>query len=159
MANSVYVFCRSEHTMAYRQLEDHMGHMGFLDEPAVFDPPLDKVNADDPQWDSFTCTYRRDKRPIIVRHWITPEEIDPTRQELRERLAAEPSTETARRVDTHLEETRRVFVFEMPDDVPQDVWEMLDATEVFLARNCDGVIVASNGVFDAELRPLVTWTP
>ena len=157
MANVIYIYCRLDRPVTYRQLEDHMGHMGFLDEPAVFHPPLDSVDADDPKWDSFTCTYRPGKRPIVVRHWITPEEIEPTLQELRDVLERQQSPNMLR-VAAHLAHTRQVFVFEMPDDLPEDVWEMLDATEVFLARECDGLVAADEGIYDTELQPVLSFT-
>jgi hypothetical protein len=156
VANVIYICCRSDRAITYRRLEDHMGHMGFLDEPAVFEPPLDSVDPDDPQWDSFTCTYRAGKRPIVVRHWIAPEEIQPTMNELLERM--EGQSANRERVAAHLADTRQAFVFEMGYDLPQDVWEMLDVTEIFLARECDGLIVADEGVYDANLKTILSFS-
>jgi hypothetical protein len=48
-------------------------------------------------------------------------------------------------------------VFEIPDDLPEDVWEMCDQAEAFLARERDGIIIADEGVIDGEMNQLARF--
>ena len=147
------MFCRDKRPVRRAELEDFMGHWGWLDEPARFEPPLDESVGADSEWGYFELWYRDGKRPIQVRHWITRDEIQPTIDELKEEFkdALSDHPEVAK----HLSETRQAFVFEMGADLPEDVWEMLDVTEAFLARERDGIVVAWEGIYDAQLKLLL----
>jgi len=157
MAIWINVLCSSDEPVTYAELEDVMGHMGWLDKPAVFDPPLDEKNRTDPHWGSFRVKYAPDKRPIVVHHYITREEMEPTLSDIRDKLEEVDDSEAKREVVKRLDETRQMLQFEIPDDLPQDVWEMCDAAEAFLARERDGLIVSDEGVFDGEMNQLVRF--
>jgi hypothetical protein len=157
MATTIYVLCRSEKPITYAELEDVMGHMGWLDQPAKFDPPLDERNGTDPSWRSFRVEYRSDQRPIVIRHSITKEEMEPAFSDIREKLEdVEPAA--AAPIAAWLDATKRMVELEIPGDPPQDVWEMLDAAETFLARERDGIIVSDEGVFDGELNQILAFS-
>lgn len=158
MANPIYVYCRSLDLITYAQLEDFMGHMGFLDEPARFDPPLDDANRSNPSWRAFVVHFGNGTKPLTVRRWTTADQIQPSLDELRDRLGNEPPSSAVEAIRRHVEEVRQIFVLDVPNEVTQDVWEMLDATETFIAGRCDGVIVADEGVYGARLEPMLTWT-
>jgi hypothetical protein len=157
MANLIYVCCRSERPITYGELEDYMGHWGWLDEPATFEPPLDQVDPANPAWAAFTLTFRPGRRPIDVRHFFTPEEIRPVLDEIIEQMDDEDLVDDHAAVVTHLRETKQVVMFELPAELPPDVWEMLDATEANLAREWDGIVVADEGVYDAALAQIFKW--
>lgn len=149
MANPIYVCCRSSAPVTYGELEDFMGHMGFLDEDARFEPPLDDGNRNDAAWRGFKVHVHGAKQPIAVRHWTTRDQFGPTLDELREEI--EDKT-----IASHLGATQQVIVFDLPAELPQDAWEMLDATEAHLAQRLDGIVVADDGVYDAKLERLIT---
>jgi hypothetical protein len=156
MATRIHVACRSSSAVTDAELADYMAHMGFLDEPPTIAPTLAQMGAGDPQWRSFELGYLPDKRPIVVRHHVTRDAMAPAFEDLRERLE-DVAEAQARTIGERLDHTAQLFVFEVPDDLPQDVWEMLDATEAFLARERDGIVIAEEGVFDAELNQLVEF--
>jgi len=157
MAITIYVLCSSDAPMTHGEVEDYMGHMGFLDEPATFRPPVDEHNRGDANWSSFELWYRADQRPIQVSHWITVDELEPTLSELRDEIADEAPTSVLETLLPRLARIRQAVVFELGGDPPRDVWEMVDATETFIAGKYDGVIVAGEGVYDQQLKPIVTW--
>lgn len=156
MATRIYVLCRSEEPVTYGELERVMGRMGWLAQPAKFDPPRDDRNANCSDWGSFRVDYRADMRPIIVRQLTTDAEMNPALTDIREKLE-EVELSAAARISTLLDKTKRMFVFEIAGDPPEDVWEMLDAGETHLARERDGIIVSDEGVFDGELDQLVAF--
>jgi hypothetical protein len=94
----------------------------------------------------FAVKYQPDKRPIDVQRWT--DEMTATLDEIVEEHTLDEEL-TAR-----LRQSRQAFVFEVPGDPPEDVWDMLAATEAFLARERDGIVVADEGIYDAELRLL-----
>lgn len=157
MAIWIHVACRSEHVVTYGELEEVMGHMGWLDQPARFDPLPDASNTNDPNWGSFRVYYRPDKRPIVVHRQITSEEMEPAVADIRERLETLDDSAVKRDIEARLAATKQMFVFEIPDDLPEDVWEMCDQAEAFLARERDGIIIADEGVFDGEMNQLARF--
>jgi hypothetical protein len=157
MANSIYILCCSSAPLTYGEIEDYMGHMGFLDEPATFVPPVDASNRGDAQWASFELWFHPDRRPIQVSHWMTRDELEPTLEELREQIADDAPEDVAGVLLERLDRVHQAVAFEFGLDPPRDVWEMLDATEAYLASTYDGIIVASEGIYDAQLKPIVTW--
>jgi hypothetical protein len=158
MANWIYVCCRSTASLSYAQLEDLMGHMGFLDHPAVFEPPIDERNRVDPEWSSFTVRYDPKKRRIVVRHLTSDAELAPILEDLRDMISgAEPDARRGEVVE-RLDSLAQAYTFELPDDLPDDVWEMLDMTESFIARERDGIVIAEDGAYDANLKPIMKWS-
>jgi hypothetical protein len=155
MAIWINVLCRCADPVTYSELEDVMGHMGWLDRPAEFDPPLDEKNGTDPNWGSFRVKYASDKRPIVVHHFIKQEEMEPTLSDIRDKLEDFDDSEQKQEIVRRAKETRQMFQFEIPGDLPQDVWEMCDQAEAFLARERDGIIVSDEGVFDGEMKQLL----
>ena len=54
-----------------------------------------------------------------------------------------------------LRRTRQVVSIEIfPDRVDDDVWEMLDVLQAYLARELDGLVVTDDGVYDAGLQKI-----
>ncbi len=75
----------------------------------------------------------------------------------REQLEEVPDSTVTRYVATRLEATKQMIVFEVPDDPPEDVWLMLAQAQAFLARERDGIVVAEDGVYNAELDVILSF--
>ena len=157
MPNFIHVLCRSPEPVTYAELGDFMANMGFLDEDATFEPPLDGPAAKRHEWGMMSMRYRPDKRPIQVQHWITQEEIQPTVAEIMERMEDNDLSDDHQDIVERLKEAKQGFEFELDAELPDDVWEMLDATEAWLCRERDGIILAHEGVFDAKLNQIFAW--
>jgi hypothetical protein len=54
-----------------------------------------------------------------------------------------------------LHRTRQIVSFEIaPDEMDSDAWELLDVLQSVLARRLDGLVLAEDGIYDAELQRL-----
>jgi len=53
-----------------------------------------------------------------------------------------------------LRQTRQELVLHFSSDISEDCWAMLDCLEAFVARKLDGVVYATEGIYDQELQPL-----
>jgi hypothetical protein len=152
MANWIYVLCRDERLVTRGVLEDFMGHWGWLDEPATFTPALDREETSNPAWGYFELEYRPRKRPVQVHNWRTPDALQPTLDDILDAhahsLSAYPDDQAPDRCSTGVR--FRVGVGTAPGRLG-----MLDVTEAFLARERDGIVVADEGIYDADLRLLL----
>jgi hypothetical protein len=157
MATAIYVLCRSEEPITYGELEEVMGHMGWLERPARFDPPPDDKNRNDAAWDSFEVEYDPKKRPVIVRHCVTDEEMKPHLNDVRDLFDGADESEQLKELRARVDETKQLVLFEIPGDPPQDVWMMCDQGEAFVARERDGMIVSDEGVWDGEMNQLLAF--
>src|SRR5215510_7919926 len=118
MATLIYVVCRSAEPVTYAQLKDVMGHMGWLDEPATFDPPLDQTTGTDPHWRSFSVTWDPKKRPIRVKHVWENARLAISVTYIREKVDNADIAVTPELNDL-LDLARQIFVFEIPEDLRQ----------------------------------------
>src|SRR5262245_31416730 len=120
MATLIYVVCRSAEPVTYAQLEDVMGHMGWLDEPATFDPPLDQTTGADPHWRSFRVTWDPNQRPIDVSRAFESARLATAVAYIREKLD-DADLPVTPELDDLLDSAKQIFVFEIPGDLRQDV--------------------------------------
>jgi len=148
----IHVLCRARRDLTAAELQDYIVGSELLDDPAVFSPAPNSIEARDPSWSAFAMKYARELSPIEVRHWTSDDLIRPMLDEIIGRLTP---PERHRELIARLAETRQAVVFILPNDPPVDVWDALDAAEAWLAREWDGLVVAEEGVYDADLNLLV----
>jgi len=74
-----------------------------------------------------------------------------------EKVEDADESSSKREVLLSLGSARQIFVFEIPGNPRQDVWDMLDQAEAFLARERDGIIVADEGVFDGAMKQILAF--
>lgn len=149
MANHIYIYCKADHGVEYRDVVEHIEIMGPDD--VEIDPPAEGTAATNREWTFFEVRYAKEKRPIQVERLVgtdVPAMIDDALERL------EGGTGDSAKVREHLRATRQVIHFEL-GDVPDEVWDMLDETELFVAQRLDGIIGASEGFYDAQLAQLV----
>jgi len=158
MANRIYLICAESTPIAYGQIVDQMGHMGFLDNPARFEPELREDNKGDTHWSAFELHYRPDAEPITVEQIGDRDELQVVIAELREKLDDESASSLRASLSGRLSAAAHGLILELPDELPDDVWEMLDATEGYVAEICNGLIFAHEGVFDSNLQLVLRWS-
>ncbi|MBA3458806.1 MAG: hypothetical protein H0T46_02515 [Deltaproteobacteria bacterium] len=149
MANHIYIYCKADHGLEYRDVVERIDTTGPDD--ITIDPPSEGELATSKEWDFFAVTHGTSKRPVQIQR-ITGDDVRPMIDDALERL--DDGTGETDRVREHLRATRQVFHIEL-GDVPDEVWNMLDETELFIARKLDGIIGANEGFYDAELSQLV----
>jgi hypothetical protein len=158
MATRIYVLCRSDAPFTYGELEDYINHWGWLDSPARFEPLLNEQSAKDTSWSSFEVYYHPDQRAIRISRRTTSDEMEPVLSDIDEQLEDVDDSDRKRDIEARIKQTRQLFTFEVPGDPPEDVWEMLSATEALIARERDGIIFADEGVYDAEMNQLLAFS-
>jgi hypothetical protein len=109
-------------------------------------------------WSAFEFHYRERATAITVEQISPSAELRDIVAELHEKLDQEPASAVKSTLLQQLEASRHGLLFELPDDLPDDVWEMLDATEAYFADVCEGFIVAHEGLFDANLNLILRWS-
>jgi hypothetical protein len=147
----IHILCRARREITAAEIQEYVDGTELLDSPATFIPSRDSVDARDPTWSHFAMKYAAEHRPIEVRHWSNADQIRPTVEEIVGRLSPR---DRYRELIARLGETHRAIVFVLPDDPPIDVWDALDAAEAWLAREWDGLVVAEEGIYDADLNLL-----
>ena len=157
MTNRIYMIFAKSTRISYGQIVDQMGHMGFLDNPARFEPELGDHNRGDTHWSALELHYRADGAPITVEQIDDADELRTVIAELREKLDDESSSSLHASILQRLSAASHGLIFELPEELPDDVWEMLDATEGYFAEICDGLIFAHEGVFDSNLALALRW--
>jgi len=149
MATWINVLCRAAEPVTYAELADVMNNMGGLDEAAELSPPANGPDSGD--WGLVSVRYAPTKRPVIVHQKVTREEMEPSFEDLREKIEDLPAEHRAT-LEAWMAATQRLFIFEVQGDPPDDVWEMLAVTQSFLARERDGIVVADEAVYNAALE-------
>lgn len=87
-------------------------------------------------------------RPVIVYVDRDPDGVVETVEE-----QLEEHDEASPEITGRLRETRQVISIEVfPDTMDSDSWEMVDVVEASLARQFDGLVVTSDGIYDAALQ-------
>lgn len=155
MANHIYIYCTSTEVPAYRPLVQHMTIWG--PEGLVFDPPIaadvkDQPNPDD--WTAFDIRWAPDRRPILVERIFGDDLFPEMIEEAIERL--DGASGDLARVRAHLKASRQLIHVEL-GDIPEEIFEMLDATEIYLSDELGGLVGAYEGFFDARLHQIVEF--
>lgn len=157
MANHIYIFCRSTDVIPMKELGTYIATIGLLDETPSFDPPLDSPDAQDPKWTYLKVVYNPDERPIQIHRSFEPEDMAPAIEDALTMLSDNDASEEHPELIEHIRSCRQIFHFELGLELPDDCWEMLDATESYIATALDGVVFASDGFYEKDLEPIVTW--
>jgi hypothetical protein len=157
MANHIYVFCASAELMSMQAVGQYIATIGLLDGVPSFAPPLESPAALDPAWVYLSVTYQNDKRPIQVHRSFTPEDMAPALEDALTMLDENGLTGEHPELVQALHASRQVFHIELGLEVPEDCWEMLNALESHIATSRQGVIVASDGFYDHNLKPICAF--
>jgi hypothetical protein len=139
----LHVFATSESSVPPQDLADAADEAWYGDDELEFDLGGAPERI-------LTITPPRNDRPITV-----AAETEPSRV----------ATMVGEQIDEHdglpdsvagkLRRTRQVVSIEIfPDRVDDDVWEMLDVLQAYLARQLDGLVVTDDGVYDAGLQKI-----
>ena len=138
-----------------REIADFIREGVYFDSPS-FDPDLRSPEAQDLTWHTFAVTYEADRAPIRFLRTVDRGEID---AEIAEAIdaakakAADPRSLAP--LEQHLKATRQLITIEVDrDELDEDAWFAVDAIEAWLARSCDGIILApADGFYDQDLQP------
>jgi hypothetical protein len=139
------------------QLGHYIATIGLLDESPQFDPPLDSPAANDPQWSFLNMVYKAEKRPIQISRRFESEQMAPAIEDALTALVDHDCSDDHPELVERIRSCRQIFHFELGFELPEDCWEMLDATESYIATELDGVVFASEGFYDIDLEPICTW--
>jgi hypothetical protein len=153
LANHIYVICRSADVIPMSELQNHIATLGLLDERPRFDPSAMSAEAGNADWSVFQIVYREGKRPIHVFR-LTGNELKPAIEDAMEFFSENCEPDDHRDVAERIRTCRQMIHFELGLEVPDDVWEMLDATESYIASSLDGIVFASDGFYDSDLQPI-----
>lgn len=157
LANHLYVFCRSGDTLPLKELGNHIATIGLLDETPRFKPTLDSPEANDPNWTYVEVVHSPGKRPIQLHRVNGAEDMAPAISDALEALSENCEPKDHPDLDQRIRQCRQIFHFELGLQLPDDVWEALDATQSYIAKALDGIIYASNGFYDNDLEPICEW--
>lgn len=152
MSQFFNIFCRSENPLTRAELGEFAMESWYGEELLVFDPSLSDEASRSIEWRSFEIALPHKKRPIAIQRDIesaaVTEMVDETLGELESKVIPV--------VSNHLAETRQVIGLEIfPEEFDDDAWELLDVIESYLARQCNGLIVTDDGVYNKDLECLI----
>lgn len=106
-------------------------------------------------WRRIVVTIPGAAKPIVLLRDTDPDTVSVLRDE---QLAEHD--DAPQPVLDRLRSARQVLSFEVfPETLDDDGWELLDILESYLARELDGVIVAEDAIYDADLQPLTGDAP
>ena len=145
------VFCQNNDPIPPERI------MEFIKDGFFFDkqPEMKLHKEDDRNW-QLQIVYNKEKEPVII---STSENDKASQKELEEIkfvLRISKASETKDSISKLVDSTTNVFTIEInQDQMTDDCWEMLDATEAFIMRECDGVLFTSdNEFFDTKLKKI-----
>ena len=141
----IHVFCRSSDALSLGEVMD------FIQDGVFFDD-APEIRGDNERgatsW-AIDVIYDAQIRPVQISFGEADETTSATIEELlEEHSPAEPA------LAERLRQTRQELVLHFSSDISDDCWAMLDCLEAFVARKLDGVVYASEGIYDQELQPL-----
>jgi hypothetical protein len=147
------VSCRSERSIPRRTLYDFLWEGIYFDRTPNFDPPRESPEAASPDWAVFSVEYAPGKQPILFfRHTGEDPSVRENVDEAIEKLEA--NGEAAHHPDLveRLRRTRQIISIEVDElGAPDEVFQMLDALEPYLAQQLDGIsYISGAGFYDAN---------
>jgi hypothetical protein len=148
MAQWHSIYGRSGAVLSRRDIAERVLELWYGEGSPTFAPAPDT----EPAWEHFAITLPGVARPLAITNTTDPVRIHDYLAEFAEQT---PGTVRAR-----LAGTRRVLDLEFaPDLLSESAWELLDALQSLLAVHVDGLLVAPEGVYDAQLRCLALSPP
>ena len=160
MSLHIQIFCRSDHSLTRREIIQFILNGALIDKTPGFRPPPNSSEAAEPVWGELELQPAphdaggTQRAPLLIERIVEKSEINPYVEEGIS-AAAKIKTESNRtRVEELIRETKQVFHIDLTSNPPEDVWEAIDAVEMLIARELDGVIQADEGFYDARLRLL-----
>jgi hypothetical protein len=157
VANHICVFCRSAELLSLKDIGNYIEEGALLDEDPQFTPRLDSSDASASDWTYLEIVYRPDKRPVQLHRLIGAERMAPMIEDALRALSDHAILEKHPELVERLRSCRQIFHFELGWELTDDCWEMLDATEAYIARKRDGVVFASEGFYNKDLQPIHIW--
>ena len=135
---------------------------GFVFDGVYFDEPPTIEVADaagergGDEWTVLHIRYDAARRPIVL-HMTTGGVL--LGDEVTEAIEALNAMGIPKAADLvlRLSGTSIIYAFEVDErNLTEDAWNMVDALEAYLARQCEGIVYAPHdGIFDADLNRLL----
>jgi hypothetical protein len=125
---------------------------GFFFEP---EPEIILDKKDDSNW-SIKIVYDKNRSPVIIS--TADQDIGGNKriEQVKFILGLPVKSETKDKFKRFLEEVCRIYTFEIvQEEITDDCWEMLDATEAMILGKCDGILLTGdNEFFDKDLKKI-----
>jgi hypothetical protein len=154
MSARTAVYCREGRLVTVDDLIAEMRQSVFCETPVRFDPPDGSGS-----WQVLQAFYQADKHPVVIRHHVEDAQVRAQIEEAHDRLAATAATHLAPTVLEHLAAARQTFELELDEwGATEDAWTMAAALQAELAHSLDGLILANEGIYDAQ-RKLICRAP
>ena len=160
MSIHIRVFCRSDRSITRQEIIDFILRGALIDKKPGFDPAPNSTEATNPAWHTLELQPASPgsggvaPEPVVIERIIDKALMDAIKEEGLDELP-KIKTETNRKaVEDLIRGTKQLFHFDLGDGPSEDVWEAIDAVEMLLARELDGVIEANEGFYDAQLQLL-----
>ena len=147
MSIHLRVYCRSLGGPTRRDLARFIEESSLLDAPLTFTPAPDDPAAADPDWGRMTLWRAGHREPLSL-DCVAGDELGLLK--LESIAEARATGRDSIRVLHGIATAAQVYLLELGDDPPADVWEALEAVERLLARQGDGIIEAREGLYDAS---------
>ena len=151
MSLHVQIFCRSDRSLTRREIIQFILTGALIDETPSFKPSPNSPEAAEPVWRSLQLQPAA-SAPLLIERIVEKPEIDAYVEEGLA-AAAKIATETNKKtVEEVVRGAKQVFHIDLSSNPSEDVWEAIDAVEMLIARELDGLIQADEGFYDAQLR-------
>lgn len=158
MGITLRVYCRSKNPLTRSQIANWVDEVAVLGAEPRFVPAPDDPESGEPDWDFMEIVHAPRKRPILV-HRIgdtaaVGESVGETVDWMERYAPGEPPPHLVERVRA----SQQVFVFELSANLSEEAWELVDVAQSYIARELDGVVAAEDGIYDADLQPLLKYS-
>jgi len=147
----IYLFCADSAAI------DPLGIEAFIEEGAYFDDdPGFYVNFGNHGWNKIEITPATGQPPINIHRLTESQHINPYIQQAISALEEAGRAKKHADLAAFLQHIQQVFLFEIDNEsLSDDVWEMLDNLEAWMAHERKGVVyVAGEGFYNADLNPI-----
>jgi|GEM_PF-1443283 len=160
MSQYLRILCRSERPLPRSEIGNFIHEGWFFNAPPRFEPMLDATESAHLEWTRFEVHPTGAGRPIVL-HYATQDVLANSIAEIIQTLLDAGLEASHAALLQRIRASRQLITIEIePLRMTDDDWEMLNATEAFVARSRDGVVfVSGEGVYDAALQPLCILKP
>jgi hypothetical protein len=145
------VFCQNNNPISPEQT------MGFIKDGFFFDHRSEFTlqTKDDRNW-AIKIVYNKERDPVIISTSTDDKASQKEIEEIKFVLRLSKASETKELISKLVDSTVNVFTIEInQNQITDDCWEMLDATETFIMNQCDGILFTSdNEFFDRKLKKI-----
>ena len=158
MSIHIRVFCRSERSLTRQEIIDFILRGALIDKKPTFDPAPKSAEAANPVWQILELqpappdSGGAAPEPVVIERIVEKPMMDAIKEEGLDELTKIKSEANRKAVEDLIHTTKQLFHIDLGDGPPEDVWEAIDAVEMLLARELDGVIEANEGFYDARLQ-------